>query len=220
MSPSRRGATLAEALVALLLGLLLTHLALQAGARIRSAHRELAERADMLLSFRIAGSLLRTEVAAGRGGQDWSLEHGSLDLRAFRGTGVVCGEHVEPGELLVSYTGYRSPDPDKDSLLVVDVAGGITALPLEHVGSGPATCHGSPIERPLVLHAEHVPALQAVLVRVFERGTYTVRDAALRYARGASGRQPLTPEVWTGASTLALDGAWLTVDLYEASADG
>ena len=87
------------------------------------------------------------------------------------------------------------PDPEKDSVLFVTVDGSWAAADL--VGSSPTgtRCALAP-ESPLQLwRFSGVPPVGTVLGRVYERGTYYASDGALRYRRGAGGRQPLTPEV-------------------------
>jgi hypothetical protein len=48
---------------------------------------------------------------------------------------------------------------------------------------------------------------QTVLVRLFERGSYHLSGSALRYRRGGSGRQPLTPEIWSMPATRWVESA-------------
>ena len=59
-----------------------------------------------------------------------------------------------------------------------------------------------------------------VVARLFERGSYHLSDATLRYRRGASGRQPLTPEVWSVATGWRLSGQRLGVAFTPARTAG
>ncbi len=211
--PARRGASVAEVLVALLVGLLVVHAAISTAGRVRSAQRRIQDRTDGLLSGRLLSGVLRTELRFGRPGVDWALVDGAIELRAFRGTGLVCPAAASADELMVAYEGHRRPDPAKDSVLAVQATGATEVLALVGLGAAPDTCAGSPLPGGLMLRLERPPTGAPVLARVFERGSYSVADGALRYRRGAAGRQPLTPEVWAGASRLSLDGGWLRAEL-------
>ena len=107
----------------------------------------------------------------------------SVGLRAFRGSGVLCGRTGRA--LSVRYRGARLPEPAKDSVLVVTAAGDIGPFPIEAVVTGGCglrlTVAGEPPDRGLVL--------------VFEGGSYHLTGHALRYRRGRAGRQPLTEAV-------------------------
>lgn len=207
------GATLVETLVALLLGLLVLQAGMTAVARTRLAHARAMERADALSAGRLTGALLRAETEAGRAGEDWVVEGASLALRAYRGTGLVCGEHEAPGVLVVSYGGYRRPDPTKDSVEVVYADGARALAELTDLATGPPACRGAPIERSLTLELDVPTPPGGVLARVFERGAYSLSDRALRYRRGAGGRQPLTPEILEGESGWRLTDGRLSAEL-------
>ena len=114
----RRGATLVEAIVALLVGLLLMQLGLSTLARFRTAQSELAERADALIAQRVGRHVLRRELRHATAGRDWLTDADSLSLRAFRGTGIVCANDSVTAELIVAYRGDRGPDSTKDSVLL------------------------------------------------------------------------------------------------------
>ncbi len=58
-----------------------------------------------------------------------------------------------------------------------------------------------------------MPEESIVLARLFERGSYHVSGAALRYRRGRGGRQPLTPEVFdTPPSGFVKEGGSLALE--------
>lgn len=207
------GATLVETLVALLLGLFLVQAGMAAVGRTRLAHARAMERADALSAVRLTGALLRAETSAGRMGVDWFADDDSLALRAYRGTGLVCGEHEAPESLVVSYGGYRRPDPTKDSVEVVYADGARAVLALTGVAEGPPTCWGAALEDALALELDGALPPGGVVARVFERGTYSLSGRALRYRRGAGGRQPLTPEIFESESGWRLTDGRLGAEL-------
>lgn len=207
------GATLVETLVALLLGLLVLQAGMTAVGRTRLAHARTMERSDALSAVRLTGVLLRAETSAGREGEDWVLDGGSLALRAYRGTGLVCGEYEVPGVLVVSYGGYRRPDPTKDSVEVVYADGARAVVELTGITTGPPNCWSAPIEGSLALELRVPAPPGGVLARVFERGAYSLSGRALRYRRGAGGRQPLTPEILEPESGWRLTDGRLSAEL-------
>jgi hypothetical protein len=112
----------------------------------------------------------------------------SVRLRAFRGGGHLCA--LDEESVRVLYQGVRQPDPVKDSVLFV----GPDAVEVHRLESARASsdCGGS-----LHFLLDGSVPTGAVYVLVFETGTYVLADGAVRYRRGASGRQPLTePVLW------------------------
>lgn len=198
------GASVPEALLALLLGLLVAHLALSSLARLGALRARLSLRTDALVALRVSRHVLRRETRHGSEGVDWAVAGDSLWLRAFRGAAVVCANDTVQATLVVSYAGDRAPDPTKDSVLFVAPDGTravralVGASPTAGSCSGPGATASWRLDR-------GAPA-DAVVGKLFERGAYHLADAALRYRRGASGRQPLTPEVWDGASAWSATG--------------
>jgi hypothetical protein len=187
------GFTVMETLVALLAGWLLTALALGTLARQRTVQAELARRAEALAALRISRHVLRGEVDAGDGTELFGGD--SVALRAYRGVGIVCAPAPDARDLIVRVRGIRAPDPAKDSVAVVGADGWTQVLALELRGSAPVPCPsstGEGVERWRLSGDVHAEPLVA---RFFERGSYHLSGAALRYRRGAAGRQPLTPEV-------------------------
>lgn len=214
MSP-RCGASIAEALVALLLGLMVVHLGVTTMQRLDRFEERASRRQDALLSARIARTVLRGELARGQAGRDWAVGADSLALRAFRGTGVVCGPPTLAGGLIVAYSGDRRPDPVKDSVELTRPSGAISVGRLSAVAPSSAPC-------PLATTGESVqewtldpPASGPALIgRVFESGSYHLVGSALRYRIGGGGRQPLTPEVWSDAATgLTVRGSAVVLEL-------
>jgi hypothetical protein len=212
---SRRGTSLIEALVALLLGLIVVQGALTAAAKARVVHRRLVERADVLSSVRLTAAVLRAEVEAGIQGDDWSVIDDSLSLRAFRGTGLVCSAASSGDGLAVSWAGYRRPDPAKDSVWIASALGTVSVTGLVGVETAPDSCRAEPLDDGLVLRLSGVAPVDASFARVFERGAYSVTGAALRYRRGAGGRQPLTAEVFDAESGWRMEAGGLNVVLIE-----
>ena len=197
---ARRGASVVEALVALLLGLFLVHLGLETVLRMDRFQERWERRHEALLSSRIARSVLRGELA--RSGGAWSSAGDSLRLRASRGTGVVCDVGPAADELLVSFRGDRYGDPTKDSVELVTDQGDITVLALRSSAPAATPCAvGVAGEEARVWRVEGAVPPDVVLARNFEVGSYHLAGSALRYRLGGGGRQPLTPQVWEDAGT-------------------
>lgn len=194
------GWSLPEVMIALVLGLLIVHLGLDSLARMQSARSRIAVRTDALVALRVSRHVLRRELRLGTAERDWWVDGDSLALRAFRGVGLVCVVDSTGAGLRVSYTGDRAPDPAKDSLLLYTDQGVVEARALVAVAAAPSPCAGLDSAEALALRLDRGAPSGAVLAKLFERGTYHLTDAALRYRRGASGRQPLTPEVWSSSS--------------------
>lgn len=198
---ARLGASVPEMVVALLVGLLLVQLALVTLARIRSAQARLAQRTDALVALRVARHLLRAELRVGEPGRDWHFVDDSLALRAFRGTALVCPARPSADELLVRYAGLRGPDPAKDSLLLVTERGDVEVRALAGVAASNDPCGAAASGPSGRWRLDREPPADVVLARLFEHGSYHLSASALRYRRGLSGRQPLTPEAWSLSGT-------------------
>ena len=210
----RDGTSVVEILVALLLGIFVLQAGMWTVARARGHHERLARRSEALAAVRLAGSLLRLETSTGAEGLDWDVSGDALSLRAFRGTGLICGVLSGTDTLVTSFRGYRRPDPSKDSVLLVYPEGDRAVTALRGWVAAPDTlCGGSILPGRLVLRlASSIPA-GAVVARVFERGSYALSDGALRYQRGAGGRQPVTPELWMSATGWRRAGSRLEAEL-------
>lgn len=194
--PPTAGVSVLEAVVALTLGFFALHLAIVTVQRSRDAQRAMTERIDVLGSLRLARYVSRRELRNGVPGRDWWIGGDSIALRAFRGTGLLCGHDGVTNEAVVSYHGDRLPEPDKDSVLLIHSNGEHTIARLASVGA-PAPGCGEGLGPSAVWRLDRPVPADAVLARLFERGSYHLSDRALRYRRGGSGRQPLTPEVWS-----------------------
>lgn len=188
------GFTLVEAVTALLLGGLMLSLVLGTLARQRTVQERLARRAEVMEALRttrhVLGEELRwTEPGAASTGPD------SVALRGYRGTALICPGGTDRRSVVVGFRGIRAPDPAKDSVELLDAGGTATAVALLDRTPGVPSCgtNGDLAPERWLLSAA-APA-DAVVARIFERGSYHLSGGALRYRRGGSGRQPLTPGV-------------------------
>ena len=191
-----RGLTVAETLVALLLGWGLSYLALSTLARQRTLQVSMTRQAEVLAAVRTTRHVLHAETRVGDPERDgWSATPDSLGIRAFRGMALVCPLSEPSTEVLVQVEGTRLPDASKDSVLLVGEGGVATALALRSRATTVGGCPdgaGGGLER-WGLSGEAPKG--TVLARYYERGSYHLSGGALRYRRGAGGRQPLTPSV-------------------------
>jgi hypothetical protein len=190
----RRGTSVVEALVALVLTALLVHLTWSVAAALKRAAFDVIERSEALDAERVGWHVLATELAAGTPIRDFQVANGRvLPLRAFRGTGEVCTGLRTPEGGLVRFGGMRAPEPEKDSLLALTESGTWLVLRLTHREPVESACPG---------HAAgswerwrwEPPLAGVLLARVFERGSYHIENRAVRYQSHDGGRQPLTPE--------------------------
>jgi len=193
----RKGSTLAEVLLVFVCGLLVVQLSLVSLARVRSVGLGLTHRSDALAVLRTSRIVLRRELRFGVRGIDWvDFAPDSIALRAFRGVGVVCPEGAGSPDVTVAWSGVRAPDPEKDSVLLLTDRGAWVAADLLSARPTSDHCLADPEREMERWHLSVTPEEPVVLARLFERGSYHVSSAALRYRRGRGGRQPLTPEVF------------------------
>jgi hypothetical protein len=194
-APRRSGAVLIEAILALTLGLFV--LVAFAGALSGSLRWivRLWERAESLDLVYTAWAVLDEELRPGLPGRDWQVHDSGkwVGLRAFRGIARVCGNQGPDGSWPVAVRGRRAAEVGRDSVLVLGRDGGWRPFSLVSAQAG-GECvaeFGEVAER-----WSWTPGLspEPVLARFFERGEYHLSEGALRYRRGAGGRQPLTPE--------------------------
>lgn len=145
-------------------------------------------------SLRAARIILQNEVRYALPVQWVAAGGDSLSFRAVRGGGAVCS--VTGDELTVRYSGVRFPDPSKDSVLLIsDSVVELAAI----AGSAPvAVCDGG-----LRIELSAPPSLTPAFTLIFERGTYAIAGGALRYRRGAAGRQPLTEDILAPGSGMS-----------------
>lgn len=203
---TRRGFTLVESLVALvllaLLGTVLTRLLLAQG---RLATR-FATRARALESITQANDWLGAELEPGGtigGSSDLIAFAGdSLVSRAWRGSGLACG--VGSGEVRVlreRWTGWRAPQPGRDSLAVFlpgDSTQPTSWLRLPVLGVSASSCGGRPA---LAISTGSIPSVVVaplVPVRLYEVSLVKFYRSlgewwlGARSVSGGEGLQPVT----------------------------
>ncbi len=193
------GFTLVEVVVAALCTTLLLHFALSAQIRIANAVRVELVSLDAGSSLRTARAVVREETLWTAPGIDWVWPGSdSLRLRAMRGVANACDD----GSGLFAYEGLREPNPAKDSVLVMRPDG-------RWLPSRLARSERRGVCYEWLLDPE---VSDALLVLLFESGSYHLVDGSLRYRTGRGGRQPITgpiggvPEfMWSGASMGVVD---------------
>lgn len=195
---SRGGFTVVEvALSIVLIALLLSPLYGLLGTQRRSVE-ELTARAEGNRVVRIVDTVLREEArrTAGAVGAAALLGPRRLGIRGYRGTGIPCrlpggGATADPRDVHLSFRGTRMPEPAKDSVEALLPGGGWWVTSLGASTRVPECDQGD--RRGLRITLSAVPPDAVLLVRIFETGVYHLTGGALRYQRGAGGRQPLTP---------------------------
>lgn len=157
-------------------------------------------------AVRVAQVVLGAELRS-LGTPDLSvLTPDSVRIRAVRGGGPVCEARGQ--ELLVRYRGVRRPEPAKDSVVLVRASTATPALAIAGVAADPR-CGGA-----LRLTVDgDLRDTDLGLALVFETGSYSIGDGALRYRRGAGGRQPLTETLLRGGGLSVVAPDELTVAL-------
>ncbi|MGE0160946.1 MAG: type II secretion system protein J [Gemmatimonadales bacterium] len=217
-APGEQGGSLLEMVVALFVGLMVVGLALTTLARFQTVRADMAARTDALVALRMGRHVLRSELRNGVPYRDWTAWADSVALRAFRGAGRVCGLDSVPRRLVVAYEGQRAPDPSKDSVLLVDERGATTVRALIARRAAYTLCPAAGGAESELWTLDRDPETPPVAARIFERGSYHLSAAALRYRRGASGRQPLTPEVLSAGSHWEVSAQRLRMELAPSGA--
>jgi prepilin-type N-terminal cleavage/methylation domain-containing protein len=209
----KRGFTLIELLIALVLGAVLLGSALVLMASLSRAVDTGLARWDRLEALRTVWVTLERELRPGRPGRDWRVTaEGAVELRAFRGFARVCGPAAEPGIYRVAWRGERAPVPDRDSVLVLGRDGGWREAALTY-WSEAGDCPVVEEEQPGRMSWSGAGSEPPVLIRLFQRGAYSVNDGAFRYRAGVAGRQPLTPELFASESGFSLEPSGVGVVL-------
>jgi len=191
---ARSGFTVAEALVALLLGWGIVQVGLSVLAGQRRHRRTMVATSEWLAVRRIARHVLGEEARRTDGEPMWTASTDTVSLRAYRGYALICPGPLPASEVLVRAHGIRRADPAKDSVALLGGGPSLTLALLSRTAAGDS-CPGvpaGPTERWRL--SGEVPRGMA-LAKYFERGSYHLSTGALRYRRGAGGRQPLTPEL-------------------------
>ncbi len=191
-------------------------LLLQQSARLVETVVAREEAAETL---RTTWTVLGEEVSVGVRDRDWALDPATdraILLRAFRGLSVPCLWASGSREGTVVWRGHRAPDPDRDSVLILEVDGRWRGAALERTDTSPDACD-APLEgRRERWRLSEAPS-EPILFRFFERGRYSLEEGAFRYRRGGEGRQPLTPERVGGESVFGIAGRGdleVTLDLH------
>ncbi len=205
-SPGTRGFALVEAVIAGTLMLLLVQVAWWAAAvHGRVANRVMGE-AAVLDGTRLVHHVLATEVASGLDSVDWNLNGDELELRALRGVAVACSAQGGTG-WRVAVSGYRMPDPAKDSVLTFSETRGwqVSGL-VGRTRTASLPCHEIPGFSTEVWTLD--PPISAGVAGVyFERGAYRFSASAFRYRTGRGGWQPLTEaSIDTDSTRLTANG--------------
>lgn len=190
VSGPRRGFALTEAIVAGTLLLMVVQVSWWVTAVQSVVATQVVTGARILDETRLIHHVLATEIAYGQAGLDWMLDGEELHLRAFRGMAFGCATEISQG-WAVAVSGYRAPDPDKDSVLVLSEDGQWSVSGLARSSRrSRLDCQevdgfstevwqlDSPVDRPLA-------------GIYFERGAYRFSDGSFRYRRGGAW-QPLT----------------------------
>ncbi len=191
-SGARRGGfALTEAIVAATLLLMLVQVCWWVAAVQSMVGTRVATGARILDETRLIHHVITAEVGQGRGGVDWTVANGELHLRAFRGTAFRC--HTQPARgLAVSVSGYRAPDPSKDSVLVLSRDGAWRPAALvRRSRRGSLDCQKLAGFQAEVWYLDP-PRADLLVAAYYERGAYRLSDGAFRYRRGNGGWQPLT----------------------------
>ncbi len=222
MSPSARrsGWLLVEMVLALTMAaVVIGSLATLISGGVRWT-RSLSDQTEALEVARTVWVVVEDEVRTARAGRDWRVdETGALALRAFRGIARICAVESVPEEWTVAFRGRRSPDPLRDSILVLEDDGVWRSFALESSVSSEG-CQPLRGESVLRWVSNHRTGRSPVLARTFERGSYHLADGAFRYRRGAGGRQPLTTERLLGTSGFRRVGNALEVTLVLTDPEG
>jgi len=186
---SRPGAALLELVTAsLLLGIVcvLAAALMHAEATII---RNTSEHTAIDEALRTTRTIMTSELRSLRTNDIHAIARDSVRMRVFRGWGIVCATSDE--RVTLRYSGLRQPDATKDSLLVFGEDRIGTFRHSDLPGDGCAAQAGEE----LLALAPSMPVGRGQIVMIFETGSYLLALHALRYRRGAEGRQPLTDEL-------------------------
>ena len=200
------GFALAEAVVAGTLFLLIIQVAWWVAAVQSAAATQVVDRARILDENRLIQHLIATEVGHGQAPMDWSVDANVLTLRAFRGVGFVCRTQPDDG-WAVATSGYRAPNPEKDSIVVFSAEAGWQVSRLAGISrAGTLECQDVPgfsVEVWLL----DPPRPGALAGAYFERGQYRFSSGSFRYRADQGTWQPLTSIGVSDSTTLTTVGA-------------
>lgn len=215
----RRGFTLVELLVAAAGGGLVLAAAfglLASFARLSAAHLDRVRFAE---AARVVGLVVASETRLAAPADLPDPAADTVSIRAARGFGLVCSLE---GGVHVRYRGMREPDPAKDSVLVVGSAVERSLALESDRAAADGSCAADPSGRIRSWTLSDTVGPPGTVLLLFERGSYHLADGALRYRRGAGGRQPLTEARLgeDGRFGLGGDPPAMRVDIGAASAPG
>lgn len=217
-NPTLEGFTVLEMLFALTLTVFaLSQLGVLVTRTVRLLSRTV-HRTDVVHTLGLTRHVLTAELAAGLEVDHVDLGPGRIGTRVFRATATVCPA-ADSTALVVWTRGDRSPDPSKDSVLVLTEEGRWAPVALVARSSSATSCVDgvADVERWTLSEGVASP----VLARVFETGVYSVDRDALRYQRGRGGAQPLTPpKLEPGAARTRHLPSGLEVELTTVPAAG
>lgn len=192
----RPGYSLVEAIAASLIASVITALMVSAIVTQIRAGAIIAHGAESDAALALATAVITSELRDALPSDVPAAEADSLALRAFRATAIVCD--TADGRATVRWAGSRTPDPAKDSAVVLR-AGAEWTVPIASANAlASAPCPARVDER--FFRIETGTGLQpGDVLLAFERGTYHLSARALRWRIGQGGRQPLTPEIFDDA---------------------
>ena len=213
----RAGFTLLELLVVMVLTGLLAGSIYSLLSTLSRGVAQGMDRWDRMEAERTVWISVERDLRPGLHGRDWEVTpDGVLRLRAFRGIARICGGATSPGVYPVAWRGDRLPVPDRDSLLVLAGDGGWRAAGLTDWRDDEDACTGLGGERTGWMEWSGAGSHPPILLRLFERGSYSFHAGAFRYARGGGLRQPLTPELFGAGSRFQTEHEGVVV-LMEAT---
>ncbi len=191
MREGRGGFTAVELIVALLLAGVIAAAAVGLYGGALAATRAATGDAAADGASRTASLLLAQELRFESPRADpITIAPDSIALRAYRAAAIVCASADDTVRVL--FSGARDPDAAKDSLLWVRADGTERGAALFAAQPRPGGCPGAGWGEGYLLRLTSPAPPVGALLLLFERGSYHLAASALRYRRGAGGRQPLT----------------------------
>lgn len=209
------GWTVVEAVIALALGAIVTHVVVQSLLATHRIEAVLRTEVEKLSTLRVARGAIGRDLSHGSRGSDWqSYPPDSISLRAYRGIGVVCGALTAADTLYLGWSGLRNPNARKDSVSLLDENGNWEDFDL---AADRAVNERCPADSTLALRRwtlDPAPAVAPVLARLWERGSYHVVDTVLSYRSrprkslaSKGNRQPISPASLQTPGTMFVDRA-------------
>lgn len=206
---------MAEAITALALGAVVAHLGVRSLMEARTAVEVVQLESDRLAALRVARHALGQDLASGERGVDWrSFAPDSVQLRSFRGTGIVCAGLSSADTLFVRWSGIRNPNPNKDSLDVLLEDGSRVQADLTSDRTTATRCPSDPAAVLRRWTIAPAPTGEETMARLWERGSYHLVDGVLSYRSrprkslsSKGSRQPVMPAVLSSPESRFQDDA-------------